>query len=336
MELRNFAKYLIVNDVPVVKSLDNGNWEFSPTGLCKFVYAWLCKNKNEAEGNCYVKIADGDRSSIQYNGDDFYLKDRISVLIYTNEKFRKKNDYINRLEDEVNKIFSTSYGANIAFGDTNNNYVYLPKRLEFHGLLGSNASFLRRFGDEFKNGTSYEDVYPNDGDKRYLPYATPIGSPHKEYKRECNGWTIKKIINGNTGDEIGLEVTINRGTPRNVRDWINIKSDILTETGFKWDLKIKSFRIYNPDLAINPDKDGIVDKLCEILGKYFHPKGGKQAQAATQPTPAPAAQQAAAQPMESREELEEALEFYELQASKGIIGADKKVTELKEKLNKLP
>lgn len=334
MKVKNIKAYNhIINDIPVVKSLHKEGWELSPTGICKLIYAWICNNKNDAPGNCYVKIADGDRSSIQYKGDSYYFI-KGDVVVYFNEKFSEKNN-INKLIHDIDAQFDTVIHIGYYFDvEGSNDMIYYPDNIQFgfHELY--NAVFQQSFGDEFKNGTNYEDVYPSDGDKKYFPYAKPV--PKNYIFRECNGWNISRIIDVN--EPIGIEAKISKGSWRRIKDetWVNIKSDILIETGFKWDFNTNSFLLFDRDLAQNPDKDGIVDKLCEILGKYFHPKGGKQAQATTQPTPAPAAQQAAAQPMESREELEEALEFYELQASKGIIGADKKVTELKEKLNKLP
>jgi hypothetical protein len=96
---------------------------------------------------------------------------------------------------------------------------------------------------------------------------------------DCSGWIISKktLPDG----RIVYNAKIKPDTPANKADWNTIKGEIYTETGFKWG-KFYAFEKWG---SLSDEAERI-QKLCNVLGKYYN--AGQTNVPAPTPAPAPA------------------------------------------------
>jgi hypothetical protein len=126
----------------------------------------------------------------------------------------------------------------------------------------------------------YQEV---EGKKSTSKTTTTSGAPKKSYPmgevlKDCSGWTIyKKTL---PDGRIVYNAKIKPETPKNKGDWNTIKGEIYTDTGFKWG-KFGAFEKWGQIAS----EAFIVEKLCEILGKYY--EGGEKPTPSEEPTPTP-------------------------------------------------
>lgn len=125
----------------------------------------------------------------------------------------------------------------------------------------------------------YEMVAGKTSAKKSFPAKSAPSGERKSYPmgevlKDCSGWTIyKKTL---PDGRIVYNAKIKPETPKNKGDWNTIKGEIYTETKFKWG-KFGAFERWG-EIS---DQNSVVEKLCEILGKYY--EGGDK------PVPAPEA-----------------------------------------------
>ena len=123
----------------------------------------------------------------------------------------------------------------------------------------------------------YEMVAGKASAKKSFPEKSAPSGERKSYPmgevlKDCSGWTIyKKTL---PDGRIVYNAKIKPETPKNKGDWNTIKGEIYTETKFKWG-KFGAFERWG-EIS---DQNSVVEKLCEILGKYY--EGGDK------PVPAP-------------------------------------------------
>jgi hypothetical protein len=105
---------------------------------------------------------------------------------------------------------------------------------------------------------------------------------------DCFGWTISKktLPDG----RVVYNAKIKPSTPKNRGDWNTIKGEIYTETGFKWG-RFGAFEKWGTMIPYESKK---IEKLCEILGKYYD--GGNQSSSSQAPEPPPQQQEPTVDP----------------------------------------
>lgn len=103
-------------------------------------------------------------------------------------------------------------------------------------------------------------------------------SSTSETLKDCAGWKIFKVTLAD--GRIVYTAKIKPETSPNREDWSAIKGEIYTETGFKWG-KFGAFEKWG-ELK---NQQEVIDKLCNILGKYY--EGGNEPAPAPTPEPTP-------------------------------------------------
>jgi hypothetical protein len=111
------------------------------------------------------------------------------------------------------------------------------------------------------------------------PTTTRSSYSMGEVLMDCSGWIISKktLPDG----RIVYNAKIKPDTPANKADWNTIKGEIYTETGFKWG-KFYAFEKWG---SLSDEAERI-QKLCNVLGKYYN--AGQTNVPAPTPAPAPA------------------------------------------------
>jgi hypothetical protein len=119
------------------------------------------------------------------------------------------------------------------------------------------------------------DLTPEDWKralKKQSQQANPMPKPQRTGRTsgysmgdtlmECSGWTISKktLPDG----RVVYNAKINPSTGKNTSDWNTIKGEIYTETAFKWG-RFGAFEKWGTIAS----EAAVVQKLCEILGKYY-------------------------------------------------------------------
>lgn len=108
--------------------------------------------------------------------------------------------------------------------------------------------------------------------KRYPKRTTTASMPSGDLLKDCSGWSIsKKTL---PYGRIVYNAKIKAETPKNRGDWATIKGEIYTDTFFKWG-RFGAFERWGEI----ENEEAVIEKLCEILGKYY--EGGNE------PTPKP-------------------------------------------------
>jgi hypothetical protein len=105
--------------------------------------------------------------------------------------------------------------------------------------------------------------------RKYYKRKTQTGaSQDGDVLKDCSGWTItkKNLEDG----RIVYNANIKAETPKNKGDWATIKGDVYVETTFKWNFKFQKFERWG---QIENESE-IIEKLCQVLGKYY--EGGEK------------------------------------------------------------
>lgn len=110
------------------------------------------------------------------------------------------------------------------------------------------------------------EIAKEDGDvpkRKYTPRAGKrVDYPMGDVLKDCAGWTIyKKVL---PDGRIVYNAKIKPETAPNRDDWNAIKGEVYTGAGFKWG-KFGAFEKWGEI----PEQEMIINKLCEILGKYY-------------------------------------------------------------------
>jgi hypothetical protein len=115
--------------------------------------------------------------------------------------------------------------------------------------------------------------------KRYAKRTTTASMPSGDLLKDCSGWSItKKTLDDG---RVVYNADIKADTPKNKGDWAAIKGDVYVETGFKWNFKFQKFERWG---QIENESE-VIEKLCEVLAKYY--EGGNKPTPSKEPTPTP-------------------------------------------------
>lgn len=166
----------------------------------------------------------------------FYIENESRITEEAKEVLKKVNEIANK------NNWSRSDGYH-----TNKNYY-------FNLAIGKNTTDKKYQVTEAKPRSS--------GGYRRTSQTQKPAFEFGEKITDCGGWDIyKKTLPD--GRVVHSAVKL-KDTPLNKTDWATIKGEILTETGWKWSKWGKFERWGNIS-----DQEKNIEKLCEILRKYY-------------------------------------------------------------------
>lgn len=210
--------------------------------------------------------------SESYSGGD-------SINIYLNNA---PEDFFNTLNKELNLKFEAG-----SFDGMTDSYTYSKSAEK------SSEGNMVDYGTKYlfvKNSKPYGSDAPSvDWDAVLSKKSSPApsrssssgekkSSSTSETLKDCAGWKIFKVTLAD--GRIVYTAKIKPETSPNREDWSAIKGEIYTETGFKWG-KFGAFEKWG-ELK---NQQEVIDKLCNILGKYY--EGGNEPAPAPTPEPTP-------------------------------------------------
>jgi hypothetical protein len=184
--------------------------------------------------------------------------------------------YLNQAPEEFFKTINKELNAKFEEGNFDGmtdsyNYTKAPEKSE-EGMIieyGTKYLFVNNYkpSDSDAGSVDWASVLSQKSTPPAPTSARTSSTPARSYPmgevlKDCAGWIIyKKTL---PDGRIVYNVKIKPDTPKNRGDWNVIKGEIYTETGFKWG-KFGAFEKWGQIAS----EAFIVNKLCEILGKYY-------------------------------------------------------------------
>lgn len=231
------------------------------SGTAQMIRQWFKHHYPNLPAKGYIWV-----QSDSYSGGD-------SIRVYLNNPPSFFYEQVNR---ELNTIFEEG-----KFDGMTDSYTYTKgtetsddgKKVDY----GTKYLFVE---NRKPYGAETPDLTPADWEralKQQSEKPNPMPKPRQTGRTsnysmgdtlmECSGWTIsKKTL---SDGRVVYNAKINPSTAKNRSDWNTIKGEIYTETGFKWG-RFGAFEKWGTIAS----ESFVVQKLCEILGKYYD--GGNQ------------------------------------------------------------
>jgi hypothetical protein len=236
------------------KGNDRTKYNASVSGTAQMVRQWMKQKYPNIPTRNYYWV-----QSESYSGGD-------SIRIYLNNA---PKDLYEKLNKELNDKFEEG-----KFDGMTDSYSYTKSaETSEEGLVidyGTKYLFVNNYkpSDSDAPSVDWDAVLSQKSTptKPSTPSPTPSGEKKSytmgEVLKDCAGWIItKKVL---PDGRIVYNAKIKPDTSKNKVDWNIIKGEIYVDTGFKWG-RFGAFEKWGQIAS----EAFVVNKLCEILGKYY-------------------------------------------------------------------